>query len=445
MRHVLPLLVAVTLLLCACGGSQTSQSSQTKTKPSATTETASTSPSPASRTPPKATNTSSPLPLMASQTAAPIAVLTPVSWQSTKPLSSAGSSAIHANLQGRGSDTLTVTQTASLEGTLAVIDSSGASILTMPHVGRASVLVFGAAHLPVLVLQDSVNHCGSGGCAYQALTWDASAGKFLEVPAPGISAFRYVPKTKQFEDAAASEPGGLFGFVSVGSHGISLDVRLYDDWQHHMLLAYAYAKDGTAAGKWVSTGKPQYTPQTTPPMSASTPASVLDALLQARALDIYGQGKMLLDAKSASTLWQDLAPLSTFGAMLFTEPSAAPAAKPGNPVTVSTSISGLDGQGLDAEMKAYRVDAKEQPVGGTYRVTSVKLTAIPLKVSSQKDVLRMLRASSGDRKHMTAAGADATIIVTAVGEKWQVNVQSGGHTQPWLDINAQTGAVTAAK
>ncbi len=374
-------------------------------------------------------------------------VLQPTSFLNITEGQTAATQTVNVALQNSASDTISLTTNpASGTGSLTVTDPSGQSLLTLPQVGGFSILQFGSAHPPVMITQAAGNLCGSDGCSYTAYTWSRQRRHFVKVPAPTTPSFQYNANKNQFIEVAATPPGGLFGFLFANANGINLDERLYDLWQHEEVLPYAYATNGSPGGQWVVAGAPEYTPKGPIPanyLNTNTPALALEALLEARSLDLESQGDMLLPGGSADQmLWNNLAAVSTWGPSLWVDtqnPQSTPGPNGSKKLTVI--ISGIHGNQPSAVLKAYRLTAEVSATGGSYVIDQAALAPMALKVRSVVDVLTVIRRNPQDRKYLTQHAGPLT--VNAYGLNWAISVGNGSHAASW-QVNAETGAITSA-
>ncbi len=367
--------------------------------------------------------------------------LRPVATSTT--LGPSGTTTLTAPLTGEGEDTITVRTTPGGDGQVKVTAGS-AIIFQKQHVGGASVLEFGNAHLPVLLLQDSYNLCGSGGCVTSAYTWSAARQAMVVVPQPGATAYLYTPARRQFRETTVPQVGSLFGYIVPGSRGIVLTARTYDAWQHYLSQSYAYAPDLSPTGGWVPVGQPQFGPAGSQPASTfSDPGQALLALLSARSLDFRPQVRQLAATAAAqAALWQDLQPIAQWQGSLFAILPSPQVQSSASTATASDRISGLVGTGPQARLEVYEVTAELTRSGSGYLVTSAHLAPLAVKVRSVVQVLTLIRSRATLRKALAAAG-DPPLLIWAAGQEWQVSLASRGSTRvhPWIVIDAVTGAV----
>ncbi len=371
-------------------------------------------------------------------------VLHPTSFMNITQGTTATTQQVTVPLKNSAKDTLTLsTNPAARTGSLTVTNPSGHILLTLPQVGGLSILQFGSTHPPVVITQAAGNLCGSGGCNYTAYTWSNRRRTFVTVPAPTIPSFQYRPATNQFAQVAGSAVSGLFGFLTADANGVNLDERLYDLWNHDEVLPYAYATNGSPGGQWVFNGAPEYTPRgPLPTTMMTTPAMAIQALLEARSLNLKTQGYLLLPGGSVDqSVWQTLSGLATWGPNLWVD-SNNPRVSAGANGTdkVSEVISGMHGDRPQSVLEAFRLTAHTVPNAGTYAITTAHLSPISLKVDSTLAVLSDLRSNPQDRKYLRQH--PGPLSVTAYGLTWQVSIGSGTRVHSWLQINAETGAVT---
>lgn len=372
-------------------------------------------------------------------------VLQPTSFMNITEGQTAATQTVNVALQNSASDTLSLTTNpANGTGSLTVTNPSGQSLLTLPQVGGFSILQFGPAHPPVMITQAAGNLCGSGGCSYTAYTWSPHRHQFVKVPAPTSPSFQYNPGKNQFTEVATTPPGGLFGFLFANANGINLDERLYDLWQHEEVLPYAYATNGSVGGQWVSAGAPEYTPKGPIPanyLNTTTPALALEALLEARSLNLRSQGDMLLPGGSADqTVWNNLAAVSTWGPNLWVDTSnPQSSAGPHGSKKITVVISGMHGNQPYAVLKAYRLTAEVTATSGSYVVDQAALAPMALKVRSVVAVLSLIRRNSQDRKYLNQH--PGPLSVNAYGLNWEVSIGNGSQATSW-QVNAETGVTS---
>ncbi|MCY0886344.1 MAG: hypothetical protein OWV35_10795, partial [Firmicutes bacterium] len=169
-------------------------------------------------------------------------------------------------LRGRGLDTLSVHPVSRFSSRLEVTDAGGRVIWTLDHVGAVAVYRF-AGHLPVLLLRADADFCGSGGCVYRSYTWNPARGAFVPVPAPAAAAvaYRYDPATAAFtavpQPLEGLTPADWSGFVTAGTRGPGVTVRLYDTLQHVQTQDWRYeSRASDPTGRWVPAGPPRFGP-----------------------------------------------------------------------------------------------------------------------------------------------------------------------------------------
>ena len=349
-----------------------------------------------------------------------------------------------ASLTGQGQDTITVRQSSDGDGQVTISDASGATIFHQDHVSGASVVTFGRRHLPVLLLQESFNLCGSGGCTSEAYTWSRSAKTMRAVAPPTEPAYRYSPSRRQFLQTSVPALGGLFGFVVPGSQGIVVQGRTYDPWQHVVSQDYAYAPGLSPTGGWVAVGTPAYAPSGRVQVSFPDPGQALLALLSARSLGFSRQVHQLLTPQaSLGTVMKDLAPLGAFGGSVWDVELAPSVETTGDTASATERVTGLVGQGPAARLEAYEATAVEDQMGSQYLIASAHVAPLAVKVSSAVAVLERIRGDRALLKELGKAG-DPPLVVQAAGQAWQVMQASTKSTQeqPWIEIDALTGALS---
>ncbi len=395
---------------------------------------------------PKSQTTAPTTPTLVRATRAKPTVLHPTSFMNITQGTTATTQKFTAPLQNSGNDTLSLTTNPAVgTGSLTVTNPSGQTILTLPHVGGLGILQFGSTHPPVVITQSTGNLCGSGGCAYTAYTWSLHRHRFVTIPGPTTTNFQYLSKKNQFAEVASTPLPGFFGFLSANANGINLDERLYDLWQHEEVLPYLYATNGSPGGQWVSGGAPEYTPKGPLPTTMMTSPSVtLQALLEARSLNLKTQGDLLLPGGLRDqTIWGNLRGIATWGPNLWvdtTHPKVTQGANGSENIT--EMISGMHDNGAGSVLKAYRVVAETTLGQGNDVIVKAHLSAVPLKVNSVLAVLSSLRANPGDRSYLTQHPGPLSVI--PFGLTWQVSIGRGSKVHSWLQINAETGRATAA-
>lgn len=372
-------------------------------------------------------------------------VLSPTSFMNITEGQTAGTETVNVAMQNSASDTLSLTTNpANSTGALTVTDPGGHTLLRLPHVGGFSILQFGSTHPPVMITQATGNLCGSGGCSYTAYTWSHQRHQFVKVPAPTSPSFQYDAAKNQFTEVPTTSPGGLFGFLFANANGINLDERLYDLWQHNEVLPYAYATNGTPGGQWVSAGAPEYTPKGPIPtanLNTSTPALALEALLEARSLNLKSQGDMLLPGGTADQkIWNNLANVSTWGPNLWVDTNnPQPTTGPNGLETITVVISGMHGNRPHSILRAYHLTAEVNAGAGSYVINRTALSPLPLKVRSVADVLALIAQNPQDRKYL--GQHPGPLSINAYGLNWEVSIGNGPQATSW-QVNAETGVTT---
>jgi hypothetical protein len=375
----------------------------------------------------------------------PVDILKP-SQAVTVPVGKALATVQVAFTGSHGTDTLIVRQTATGGGSVSVVAPGGQVLLHLPEEAGGFVLEYGQTHLPVLVAEASQSRCGTGGCSYQAYTWDPVAGHFIAVPANLVRAYRYLPRRRQFEPTWVSEEGaGLFGYAGPNQVGIGLGDHLYDAWQHMVLQSYAYAANGTAAGIWVRIGRPLYGPSSPRGIVSqfTSPGRVYTAFLEARALNIWPQGQALLKDAQAEAVWDRLQPLGRLGmTLMLTALNPTVSGRADRPQVVD-EVVGLEGHGPATRMCAWQVTLSEQAVGSGWKVVSARLAPVRLRVSTVRAVLAAIRRDHRWRASLIRQDAPITVN-QSVGLAWQVSRLVAGQPKPWLVVRAQSGRIGPA-
>ncbi len=349
---------------------------------------------------------------------------------------------LQASLTGHGRDTITIRVLPGFDGQVTV--TSGRTVIfQQQHVSGASVIDFGRRHLPLLLLQGSLMLCGSGGCTNTAYTWSATRHRMLPVPAPGIAAYQYAPKRRQFLATTVPETGGLFGYVVPGRLGIVLHGRTYDVWQHGLAVSYAYAPGLSGTGGWVAVGRTSYGPSGHMGGSPFTsPGQALLALLEARGLGFRSQVAEVAESPADEvSIWRDLSPIGSWqGSLVAIDPSPKITTSDALAI-VSDRISGLVGTGAAASLHIDEVTAILRRVGTAYVVRSAHLAPIAVKVPTAMGVLSIIRADRALLRVLAKSG-NPPLLVEAIGQQWQVSMaRRGGHDAPWIDIEAQNGSM----
>ena len=393
---------------------------------------------------PKAAPKGPTLPAVLAPAPAAPTVLKPVASETT--LGQTGVTSLKASLTGGAPDTIQVQPLPGFDGQVTVSEGSR-TIFQSLHTSGVSVLEFGRRHLPVLLLQDSVSYCGSGGCATSAYTWSRTRHRMLAVPVPGIPAYRYDARRRQFVVTSLPVPGGLFGYVVPGGPGIIVHARTYDAWQHAIAQGYGYAPGLSPAGGWVAVGKPVYGPTTAETgFTWGGPAQTLQALLSARSLDFRAQvAQVSASPADASGVWRNLSPIGAWGGSLFSVDSSPQVTGTPSTTVVTDRVAGLRGAGASARLQVYEVTASLTRSGTAYHVRTAHLAPIAVKVKNILQVLAVIRSHRSLLRALAKAG-DPPLQIDAVGQSWQVDMASqGGQTiRPWVDIDAVTGEVRQA-
>lgn len=408
------LLLLPALLLVSCGGPGRNQS---------------------------AARTQRALPPVLAKVPAQPALLVPVSSATT--LGRQGNAHLKAALTGHGQDTVTLHLTRDGDGQVTV--SAGSSTLFQrQHVSGASILQFGRRHLPVLLLQDSFDLCGSGGCATSAYTWSVANQAMLQVAPPVVPAYRYDPARHQFVQTFVAMIGGLFGYIVPGRDGIVLQARTYDPWQHSLSQSYAYAPGLSATGGWIAVGQARYSPVGAESgVAFADPGQALLALLSARSMDFRPQVEQVTDpAASLPDVWQNLRLIGSWQGSLFAILASPEVQTSGQTATASDRVSGLVGQGAEAKLQAYEVTAVLKRIGSNYFVETAHLAPLAVKVQSTLQVLTAIRADRALLQALARAG-NPPLQIEAIGQEWQVSLVGQGsmQNQPWIEIDALTGKV----
>ncbi len=413
-RRALPLLLLPALMLTACGGPAKTGSAH---------------------------ETHRGLPPLLARAPKPKAMLRPVATETS--LGRQGGASLQAPLTGTGQDTITLQLTPDGDGQVNITQGA-ATIFQKQHVSGASVLAFGRRHLPVLLLQDSFNLCGSGGCQTSAYTWSPSRQAMLPVPAPGIPAYRWSPGRRQFLLSSAPLIGGLFGFVTPGRDGIVLQARTYDVWQHSLAQSYAYAPGLSATGGWVAVGAPRYTPSGRESgVAFADPGQALLALLTARSMGFQAQvAQVSASPADEAAVWRNLRAIGAWQGTLYAILPAPQVQVTGATATASDRITGLVGQGPQAKLEAYEVTAVVAKIGAAYLVQDAHLAPLAVRVRSAASVLAAIRRTRLLLRDLARDG-NPPLVVQAVGQQWQVSLAGRGsmQDQPWIEIDALTGKV----
>jgi hypothetical protein len=393
---------------------------------------------------PKATPKGPTLPAVLAKAPAAPNVLKPLVSETT--LGQTRVTSLKASLTGGRPDTIRVQSLPGFDGQVTVTEGTRIIFQSL-HTAGVSVLEFGRRHLPVLLLQDSVSYCGSGGCATSAYTWSRTRHRMLPVPVPGTPAYRYDARRRQFVVTSLPLPGGLFGYVVPGGPGIIVHARTYDLWQHGITQGYGYAPGLSPTGGWVAVGKPVYGPSTAETgFTWGGPAQTVLALLDARALDFKAQvAQVSASSADASVIWRDLAPIGTWGGSLFSVDASPRVSTAGSTTVVTDRVAGLRGAGATATLQVYEVTASLTKAGSTYYVRTVHLAPVAVKVQDILQVLTIIRSDRSLLRTLAKAGYPA-LQVEAVGQRWQVDTasQGGQSVRPLVDIDAVTGAVRRA-
>ncbi len=368
-------------------------------------------------------------------------LLRPVATATTLGLPGGGT--LRAALTGQAADTVTVGLMPDGDGQVTIA-SGGRVLLRRGHVGAASILSFGRRHLPVLLLQDAFDLCGSGGCQTSAYTWSRVRRAFLPVPPPSVPVYLYRPDRRQFLQTLAPMPGGLFGFVAPGPVGVVLEARTYDVWQHTLAQSYSYAPGLSATGGWVAAGEARYAPSGREPgVAFSDPGQALLALLTARSLGFRAQvAQVSASPKDLPAILGNLRQTGTWQASLFAVLPAPEVQVTGTTAIATDRIAGLVGQGPRAKLEAYEVTAVLEKIGAAYLVQAAHLAPLAVKVRSASEVLAAIRASGRLLGELEKDG-DPPLLVQAVGERWQVSLAGRGsmRDRPWIEIDALSGKV----
>jgi len=370
------------------------------------------------------------------------ATLRPVATSTT--LGHSGKPVLTASLTGNGDDMITVQTTQTGDGQVTV--TSGTAVLFhKEHVSGASVLVFGRDHLPVLLLQDSYNLCGSGGCVTSAYTWSPAKKAMVAVPQPRATGYLYSPAKRQFHEVAIPQFGSLFGYIVPGRRGIVLTARTYDAWQHDVAQDYAYAPDLSPTGGWVQVGNPRFAPAGSQPgINFADPGQALLALLSARSLGFRSQVQQVATTAAAQrALWRNLRAIVGWRGSLFAILPSPEVQSSASFTTASDRVSGLVGSGPTARLEVYEVTAELSKRASAYAVASAHVAPVAVKVPSAVAVLTLIRARAALRKGLAEAG-DPPLLIQAVGQDWQVEfgARDSAQTRPWIQVDAVTGAVS---
>jgi hypothetical protein len=357
-----------------------------------------------------------------------------IQWQAAAPPGFGGQARLTVNLTGAGLDSVAVNVNQAGVGQLTVA-GPGVGHWTVPHVGAVTALDFGAAHLPVLLLQGDVFDCGSGGCTYWAYTWSPRRRRLVPVLPPATEAYRYELPTGTFRpvEVAGSD---LFGYVRPSHRGIWLTVRLYDVWQHVESLPFAYAPTGGPGGVWLADGAPRYAPQGPEPLAVNSPALAAEALIEARALGLGRQAEPLVRRESWTTVSEALAPLQAWGASM--SEVGVPTVEAAGPSTwvVEWVVSGTTATTFAADRLTIRVGRR----GDGYEVTGAVLRPLVLRVTSPLAALFRLRATARGRAWL-AHVRGGLLRVTPDGLNWDVTPVQPGAAAGWATVSAVTGRV----
>ncbi len=377
----------------------------------------------------------------------PPATLTPIGVVTLMPGAARPTISATANLTGTETgDHVTVATTADGSGTLTVTNRVGTPIFTNNKVSAAYVWKFGPRHLPVLLLQSSQFYCGTGGCQYQAYTWNATSHRFVQVKPPTTTAYLFDAGTHQFTTVQVPVVQGLFGFIQVRGNHLVMVNRLYDAWQHAAVAQLAYIAAGSQAGTIQATGRTSYEPTRAISIPAETPLGILQAFFESRSLNLPLQGKPLIASGDTMAVWKATAPVTRLGDTVFFPGTNPRITKVAQRISITTTLAGHDMTRQDTKLHQYRVVADLNKAGGTYRLIQATLTPISLKVSSIQDVLALLAQNDAFITDMAKYPRWA-VEVEPVGANWQVDVQGprrrngSASFHSILTVNAKTGAV----
>lgn len=346
---------------------------------------------------------------------------------------------------GGDTDILTLATAASGSGQLTVAAPGGTVLLTVAHAGQALVAEFGPAHAPLLLVRGDATACGSAGCSYRAYTFRLGANQAVAVPAPSVAALRFDRKRGTLMAAAVPTPGGLFGFITPNADGIDLSQRLYDLFQHVQSQEYVYAADGTAAGEWLASGTPFYSPNVREDVPFTSAATTVLGLVQARSLNLPAEGLPLIAASTRAAVWGSLAPLAAWGPSLMEDDAEGPSvSQTGIGSVVREELSGTVGTGAGQTLQVLRLTAvvTAGPVPGTFLVQRVSVVRVAVPVNTARGALQAARRAVRRRQIPGSLPAGALMVFPA-GLSWQITEVGPLVNAPWVSVSAVSGRVTA--
>lgn len=385
-------------------------------------------------------------PLVIQSRASQTRIIKPTAVVSVMP---AKSETVRADLTGTAApDRLTVTRNSpGASGTLRVSTVSGSTLWTQSQVGGVLIWQFGRRHLPVVLVKGSNYDCGSGGCRYQAYSWDKQSDDFVQVLGPTITAYRYLPKTRQFEETQVPFVGGLFGFVQVHGSDLQLISRTYDLWQSAVITPLLLEVTGAGTATIAAGSDFSYLSSGAKRIPITTPFFAVEAFAQARALNLSQEGKPLIAPQDQVAVWKATAALSHLGTSLgFVTSNPHTISSAGNS-SVTAVLTGfvLNTKTLTVRLVRYRLVATVQGGEGTgYRLTRVSIKPMVLKVSTSQSVLKRLAQNPRFLRAMTQHPR-WDVELQPMGDIWQIALQgppdNPRNYQSLLSLNAQTGAM----
>jgi|GEM_PF-3677636 len=344
---------------------------------------------------------------------------------------------LKGNLTGSGADTLTITAPTSGDGTLTLTDAGRRVLWRLAHVSWAGVLFFGKVHAPVIVVRSSPAYCGTGGCDYIGYTF--RQGRFASLagaPSETGPTYAYVPSKHGFVQQVETPTTAFFGFVALSrAHTLVLSNRLYDTLQHYSVETYAVRESASGILSWVRSGPVSFGPDVAVPGSYTSLAAA-ENFLDAAAMRLptqeasFAAGSANLAALAAVV--HRAFPLPTelaFDTRSFNR-TAVLAGEPAHLLVANTSLTSL---------AAFSAAVQLVPVGGTWQVSGVTLTPLPLKVRTLKEVLAVL---AGDRSVTSYLVSRPDAAVEAVPESptsWLVSLDAMGPSPLLYALDAKTG------
>lgn len=344
---------------------------------------------------------------------------------------------VEGDLTGSGKDILTISAPASGDGTLTLKDASGNVLWRLPHVAWAGVLFFGKAHNPVIVVRSSPAYCGSGGCNYIGYTF--RKGHFVAIPgAPSQTGptYSYVPSKGTFEREVPTPTTAFFGFASLSRpHALVLSNRLYDALQHYSVQAYAIRESGSGNLSWVASGSMSFGPDVAVPgsyTSLATAENFLDAAAMRLPVQAASFAAGSANLHSLTAIVDKAFPEPTdlaFDTTPFNQTSVS-VGGPAKLIVATSSITSL---------AAFRVSVQLIDTGGTWQVSGVSLTPLPLEIRTVGEVFKVLARNASVTSFLRSHPRAAVMVVPESPTSWLVALDATGPSPQLYALNAESG------